>query len=405
MTRHPGPAERLIFLDDVRLFAVLAVVALHTSAAYATFVPWWYVADHGKNAVLNLVLVVTDGFVMPTLFSIAGYFALSSLQRHGVADFLVGKLKRLGVPLVVVTLFFCPIISYVVLLGQGTAETYGHYWLRILPTALDWHLHLLTQESVPKMPNHLWAFYLWFLGMLLVFCGLLALLAAVFGRRTGRTAPSDAGFGLFAVWALLVALAEALGQVWIPDSRWVGFGAFFEFQPARAPLYLGMFLLGVYAWDRQWFSRHRIPGRVWLWGVATIAAYLGMMASGAANMAPGPKPVWIPCIHGLARTLVAVTVTGLLVAVGQRFWNRPGGVRASLAAASYDIYLLHLPLVVVAQYVLVRLDVPPLVKFAGIFLTVTTVCWGASRLASRGRRWLAPTGIVAVFGSCLLLWG
>ena len=146
MTRHPGPAERLIFLDDVRLFAVLAVVALHTSAAYATFVPWWYVADHGKNAVLNLVLVVTDGFVMPTLFSIAGYFALSSLQRHGVADFLVGKLKRLGVTWSCDTVVFVDHSTWCCL--DRHSREYGNYWLRHPADALDWALHILTRKAV-----------------------------------------------------------------------------------------------------------------------------------------------------------------------------------------------------------------------------------------------------------------
>lgn len=404
MTKASLPTDRLYFLDHLRMFTVLAVVALHAGIAYAPVVPWWYATDQGKSAVFDLLLLVTDGFVMPTLFFIAGYFALSSLQRHGAAGFLRAKLKRLGLPLVVVTLFFCPIISYVVYKGQGGTETYLHYWLRILPTALDWKLYIFRPENLAQFSDYLWAFHLWFLAMLLVFCGLWALLYGVFSGKAGegRVGP---GYGLFLLLALAVGLAEAVGQMLVPDTTWASFGAFFEFQPARVPLYLGMFWLGTYARHRHWFSAHRVPGRLWLWGVLAIAAYAAVLALLVVSKTPGPKPLWIPCAYGLSRTLVALSVTGFLVAFGQRYWNGPGRVSASLVASSYDIYLAHLPLVVVLQYLLARVSVSAIVKFGIVFLTSVLVCWGASRLADRYRRVWLPAGTLVVFGMCLLTWG
>jgi glucans biosynthesis protein C len=350
------------------------------------------------------VLLVTDGFVMPTLFFIAGYFALSSLCRHGVTGFLHAKLKRLGLPLVVVTIFLCPIISYVVSLGQGGTETYLHYWLRILPTALNWKLYIFRPENLAQFSDYLWAFHLWFLCMLLVFCGLLALLYGIFSGKAGegRVGP---GYGLFLLLALAVGLAEAVGQTLVADTTWASFGAFFEFQPARVPLYLGMFGLGTYAWHRHWFSAQRIPGRLWLWGVLAIAAYAAVLAILVVSKTPGSKPLWIPCVYGLSRTLVVLSVTGFLVAFGQRYWNRPGRVSASLSASSYDIYLVHLPLIVVLQYLLVQVSVSAVVKFGIVFLTSVLVCWGASRLADRHRRVWVSAGTLVVFGMCLLTWG
>lgn len=403
MQRKKEAIERIVFLDQVRLFAVLAVVALHAGIAYAPLVPWWYVADPDKSAALDLVLILTDGFVMPVLFCIAGYFAVPSLRRRKTVGFLVAKLRRLGLPLLTLTIFFCPIISYIVLRNQGGSESYVHYWLRVLPTALDWRFHLLLPEDLPELPNHLWSFHLWFLGVLLLFFVLLALGAVVVGRRAESADREKAGAG--PCWLLLVGVAGAgaLGQVAVPDSLWVSVGTFFEIQPARFPLYLGMFLLGAYAWDRKRFGAHPLPGRLWVWGGSVIAAYLCMVACGAVNMAPGPKVVWVPLAYGLCRAAVALSVTGLLIVVGQRYWNRPGRVGAGLAAASYDIYLLHMPLVVVLQQWLVPAQVSPLVKFVVIFFTATAVCWGASRLVSWKRRWLAPGGVMAIFAITLLV--
>lgn len=403
----PRP-DRLYFLDNIRLVAILAVLALHAGIAYAPIVPWWYVADASKNAAFNLLLVLTDGFVMPTLFAIAGYFALPSLERHGPAGFLLAKAKRLGLPLVVVTMTLCPIISYIVFLGQGGTEPYWRYWLRLLPTALDWHPRVLADvEDVSGLYTYLWSFHLWFLGMLLLFCVLLVLGRGIWPRRGGRShrLGGTAGFRLFFGLALLVGVAEAVGQALIPDAVWVSLGPFFVCQAARVPLYLGMFGLGLFAWHRGWFSRYRLPGRPWLWAVVAVAGFGAMIATGMANMAPAPKSLWIPFGHGLARTGFALAATGLLVALGQRYWNRPGGLCASLAASSYDIYLAHLPLMVVFQYWLAHVAVSPFVKFAVVFLATTGICYGASRLAARSRRIWVPVGTLAAFGLCLLAWG
>lgn len=399
------PRDRLNFLDNIRLVAILAVLALHAGIAYAPIVSWWYVADASKNAAFNLLLVLTDGFVMPTLFAIAGYFALPSLDRRGSSGFLLAKGKRLGLPLVAGTIFLCPAISYVIGLGRGTGEIYWRYWLGLWPTLLDWQPHLAVPPvDVASLYGHFWPFHLWFLALLLMFCVLLVL-ARPFWPRNRRGMPPDAGYGRFLLLALVVGLVEGAGQVVVPDGAWGSLGPFCVVQVARVPLYLGMFGLGLFAWRRSWFTRYRLPGRLWLWGVMAMAGFVAMIATGMANLAPGPKPVWIPFGHGLARTGFALAATGLLVALGQRYWNRPGGLRTSLAASSYDIYLAHLPLMVVLQYWLAHVAVSPFVKFAAVFLATAGLCYAASRLAARCRPIWVPVGTLAAFGLCLLLWG
>ena len=50
---------------------------------------------------------------MPILFFIAGFFAPSSLVKRGVGGFINAKLKRLGIPLVLVGIFVVPLISFI----------------------------------------------------------------------------------------------------------------------------------------------------------------------------------------------------------------------------------------------------------------------------------------------------
>ena len=77
----------------------------------------------------------------------------------------------------------------------------------------------------------------------------------------------------------------------------------------------------------------------------------------------------------------------------------------SLAATSYDIYLAHLPLMVVLQYQLASTAMSPFAKFAIVFLVTVGICAGASGLAASARRIWVPVGTLAAFGLCLLAWG
>jgi glucan biosynthesis protein C len=50
--------------------------------------------------------------MMTVLFFIAGYFALPSLEKRGGKRFVIGKLKRLGLPWLVVIVLLLPVLDY-----------------------------------------------------------------------------------------------------------------------------------------------------------------------------------------------------------------------------------------------------------------------------------------------------
>jgi glucans biosynthesis protein C len=406
---HNAPSRNhIIFWNKLRVFAVLAVVVQHASVAYSTYVPWWYVTEQAKSALCNLVLSVTDGFTMPVLFFIAGYFALPSLGRHGPVGFMAGKLKRLGIPLVALTICYCPIISYVDYLDKGGSRGYLDFWLGLLPSILDWRFdYFVGPDDAIRTKGILWSYHLWFLALLLVFCGGLAAWRAISGQRSVDEVkpPTGAGLGRFLLLALGVGLVEGIAQAAFFDPTWARFGPFLVFQPARAPLYVGFFLLGVYGWKHGWSVRSPAPGHLWIWGLCTLVAYVGMAASAKVAMVPGPKPWLVPVAYGLARTAFGLAATGLLMVFGQRRLNRPGRISASLSAASYDLYLGHFPPLIVLQYLLARTDMPVLVKFVVVILVPVVLCWGGSRLAGQRRRLWVPTGVAASFAACLVAWG
>ena len=83
--------SRIIFLDNLRYLLVLLVVVLHAACSYSKLTHWWCVSD-SSSPFFDDLLMVLDVFLMPILFFIAGYFAISSLQDKGINHFLKKKL-------------------------------------------------------------------------------------------------------------------------------------------------------------------------------------------------------------------------------------------------------------------------------------------------------------------------
>lgn len=404
MTSLSPFSRRVVWLDITRLSAVVAVIVLHAAAAYTVLIPWWYVTPRETSPVFDLLIAFQDGWAMPALFGLAGYFSLPSLRRRGPAGFLIGRLKRLGLPLVSLTIFFCPVIGYLDRRNKGFSGTFWDYWLGLLPSLGDWRLRVLTgQENFGVDHGLMGPYHLWFLALLLLMSLALVLGACLVrpGERLGKQG------GRWLAWGLVcgMGLVEAWAQMRIPDATWIRWGPFCVWQLTRLPLYFGFFLLGLLAWQRDWFSTRRIPGPLWAWGLATLVAFVAMTAGGGANAAPGPKPFFIPLGYGLARTAFGLVATGLALGVCGHREHRAGRSTASLIRSSYDLYLLHMPLVVVLQYLLATTTLSLYGKFAIALLLPILLSWGASRLLA-GRNWFwRPLGVAAGFGLCLLVWG
>ena len=103
--------DRLIFFDNIRYLMVLLVVVLHSAGAYSNHTSWWTVNDT-NSIFFDYLLGVLDVFLMPTLFFIAGFFALPSLQQKGKWRFIKSKFRRLAIPWLLGIVLLIPIIEH-----------------------------------------------------------------------------------------------------------------------------------------------------------------------------------------------------------------------------------------------------------------------------------------------------
>jgi len=146
------------------------------------------------------------------------------------------------------------------------------------------------------------------------------------------------------------------------------------------PLYVGYFSLGIYAWQRGWFTAEGYKPELGPWGWGCVLAGLAYLAYrwGVVNT-PGTT---LPVKVGTALLYNIFCFTALIagVALFQRKVNSAGTVWSSLAANSYGMYYVHPLILYPLAYVFVGLSLPLIVKAPTVVALALLLSWAVSAL-------------------------
>ena len=362
--RRTASARRLDYVQYLRIALIGLVVAHHAGQAYGPTGGAWPVRDPGSMALLRAFFAVNAAFFMGLFFLISGYFVAGPLARQGPSAYAKGRLVRLGIPLV--------------------AMMFGVFW----PLAwAGYHgplgaLPFFVQTYVTNGSAAVG--HMWFVANLLVFT--LAYVAWRAWRGAARTPPDPPlpGHGAMLAYAVMLGLVSALVRVRYPVDHWVTWLVPSEL--AHLPQYVSLFALGIVASYGEWFNR--LPRRIgfaWLAiGVgAALAFYLcaivggppGLIATGGWQLG---NLVW-----SLWEAFICVGLCVGLVVAFREYLDRPSARFGAFAENTFAVYVVHVPIIVVLQGMLLRAALPVAVKF----LLVTAVGAVLSfRLATRLRR-------------------
>jgi peptidoglycan/LPS O-acetylase OafA/YrhL len=344
---------RLYFLDNLRAFVIVMVIVLHASITYMLYAPeWWYVLDPDRSLSFTMLVLVVDVPLMPTLFFVAGYFALPSLNRRGLGGFVREKLVRLAAPWVLGVVFLAPPATYMTYVSRGVPMGYLEFW-----TSDFWGP--MFQQSV-----------YWFLGVLFALFLFLAWVYAASTRlqasvpRVKQPRPR-----LFVAFIALTAAGSVLFAPSYGLDDWLPVWVMFVVQPARLTFYVGYFVLGIYAERRGWFGAtgFRPDLGPWGWGcVLTGGAYLGFRLTGL--------PTTVPERAVATLLFAAFCLTAVIAGISlfQKWLNGAGTAWRTLAANSFGIYCVHPLVLYPLAYLLLDLPAPAVVK-ATILVAVTLI--------------------------------
>ena len=397
--------NRILFLDNLRYLMIVFIVLTHAAASYGTFGRYWAVGDSDRLIVcFDITMVIIDVFSMPVLFFLAGYFALPNIQKKGFGIFLKDKFMRLGIPLLIGVIFIVPIITYIYHynhLGGQPLLNYGQFWINWMKSASDFHIGFLYPSIISFNHN-----VYWFISLLLFFFiifGIIYTLKKRFFPLSSIQEKRHSGkimlLVMLSVGLLCIIMRTSVTVIPYPyPNPWLVIAGVLQFQTWRLPAYIIYFALGIYAFSRKWFVKdNNFPGHPLLWLSICIVlcfVYLVIMKNYISN----PADTELRFISGCFLSFLRATFLIVFMSIAFRYWNRPHKINESLAANSYNIYLIHLPIVVVLQLLLVNLTgTPSLIKFGIVFSLSFLASYAISKYAIKPHIRLSIVAVLVIF--------
>jgi glucans biosynthesis protein C len=348
--------SRLAYIDNVRIFLSMLVVAHHAGQPYGSE-GWWLFQSPLRSNWIFLFFGINEAFFMGLFFLMAGYFHPGSLDRKGPLRFVLDRLWRFGVPIAVMVLGITPVFIYFheVLFKHLPACGYLNFftgaYLGVADRPLGW----------PGDPGiHLEFVHLWFIQNLFIFGCVYALYRAIVGkldhkpvnRPTAPIAPATAHMALLGL-ALWLGVSTFLVRIRYNVDDWKVLFSIWEIEFAHVPQYVTMFVLGIVAARRNWFER--FPARVgFIWlgiGLACVALWMSRgfgvdfpVWIGGLSIAAANRALWesVLCVSFCA---------GLLTLTRERFPSQSPFAKA-LSDSSFAVYVFHVPVVTLIQYAL-----------------------------------------------------
>jgi len=390
-------------LSNLKTFVIVIVLAAHSVLAYLASLPpsafefdsppyrWRTIPIVGSERWLGFDLFCAhpDVYLNTLLFFLSGLFIWPSLKRKGAYLFVQDRLRRIGVPFVLVVAFLMPVASYPIY--RATA---------VDPSIIAFWQHWLALPFWPCGPA-------WFLWVLLVF----DLAAAAMFARARHWGDALAGWSA-RPGPYLVGLVMASALAYVPLAlaftpwEWGQIGPF-ALQLSR-PLHYAVYFfagvgIGAGGIERGLLAADGLLARRWVAWIVAAAILFGLWlgVTAIAMSGDGKTALGVAIVQAVCFVLACGSSCMFLLALFLRFGNKRIAMLEPLRDNAYGMYLVHYVFVTWLQYLLLGIAIFALAKGLTVFATTLVLSWAATvairRIPAAAR--LIGTGAIAPGGS------
>lgn len=371
------PADRLFFIDNIRVFLTVLVIVHHLMAIYAGSGIWIYNEgrqDDITGALGGWFCAVNQAYFMGLFLFISAYFVPGSYDRKGAGSFLKDRLIRLGIPLVLYGWILRPALIY---LGFSSAGELHRPFL-------DWYARAYFRDYgiIGGGP-------LWFIETLLIFSALYVLWRLLVRPGLRPAAPIREtpfpGKPTIVLCALLLGIATFAVRLFLSSGN--------SFRPLNLQLanfagYIALFIFGLIAYRRNWLlTLPQATGRFWLWtsiGLIILYPVLAVLAGATENSEPFMGGWhWQALLYAMWEAFMCLGMCIGLIYLFRRRWNRQGALARGLARHAYTAYLIHEPVITLLAVAAAGIALHPLLKFGLASLIFVPICFALSILVRR----------------------
>ncbi len=322
-------------MDNLRALAMLLGILFHASLAYAPSMrDVWPTADMVTSTALESFAWGSHLFRMPLFFLISGYFTHMLLRRRGTQGLLRNRYERILLPFLTALPICLLMLAGMIVWAAGSIADPSPTLMRMRQVIREEDL-----GNIPITTLHLWFLYYLFILVL----ALLALRRSVIFRRLEEWSrfmhPS-----IYLAVPLLATPALATRSIPHPPPDGL--------LPELWALIFhgGYFVMGHLLFQDR--STLRTCGRYWLpllvLGILLYLWLLPMIHSGTPTSTADPGHVWRVLLSAFAGFFLTMGVLGL----GKQVLDLSHPLARYIADSSYWLYLVHIPVLFIIQFLL-----------------------------------------------------
>lgn len=347
------PLTRIIYLDYLRSFIILIVVAFHSSLSFMSKAPaWWYVKSDTTSILFTIFVIITDVFMMPILFLISGYVLSIQLKNISGPALLINRIKKLGIPWIICVFLFSPFLSLLMAKSLGNNLSYSEIIT-----------HYFWTDYYSQGPY-------WFLGLLLTFSAII-----IFLNQFESIKIRFKQIPYIVIWLMIFIfplIGYSTGSFIFGVDNWVNPLFIWSFQPSRILTYLSYFLAGYILSERGYNKSNGIA----VWGIGTLLLVgTFTILKGAFE---GTALFSQLFMLGLIYAGIAISMSALLHSVFFKYCNKRIKLFSFFSDHSFMIYLFHLPIQVLVAGWIINLPISIYGRWAVLFISVVALSIGVS---------------------------
>jgi surface polysaccharide O-acyltransferase-like enzyme len=347
--------KRMVYLDNIRIFLTIIVILHHATLAYGGMGGWAIkdsISDELSPIVFTVFNALNQSYFMTAFFLMAGYFTPRSLEKKGAKTFLLDRLIRLGIPLLIYTTLIINLTDFLI---------------------LKYYRDRPFQFNLRYEPGHLW-----FLQVLFLFA-LIYMIYKTFKKEPtdirSRPVPSDGTIWLtiiaLSVFTFLMRLAYPIGETIL------------NIQPGHLMHYVFAFYIGILVYRGDWFGRlSNAKGK--RWGFVALGTFpfffvlfiLGGALESDANVAKFLGGfTWQAFAYSVWETIMMVAIIIFLIYIFREKFNHAGKIASVMAASVYTVYIIHQTVLYALNIVFLPVAIPSYAKFIAVSLLGIPLCF------------------------------
>jgi glucan biosynthesis protein C len=339
--------SRIYFIDNLKILLAVLVVLHHAAQPYGPGGGWW-IPQEAYSPIdyftLGIFMALNMSFFMGLFFMLSAYFIPSSIERKSATKFIKGRLVKLGMPILIFMFFVFPVMD-----------------------------HLLNYQII--LFGHLW-----FIAMLLIFSTVYVAYWLV-KRPSSTTKQPFPSNKVILIFIVIMALVSFVVRIWWPINHWALLGLF---EPFHITQYVMLFIAGIIAYRQGWIEKiPKATGKLWTWiAIFTLISLIfivlisnNMEFSGGLTLASLLGSFW--------EAFMCVSMCIALISLFKNRFNWQHTITKVFANDKFTVYLIQLPIVIFLQYMIIGLNLDPLIKFIIVGAIGVPLAFGISHYVIR----------------------